>query len=34
MAMSPDQNAGRSHNPNKSFESDEQFEYLGTNLTH
>ena len=37
MVMFRDQNAGRSHNiknGNKSFESVEQFRYLGTNLTH
>jgi len=35
--MSRDQNAGRSHNiniDNSSFESAEQFKYLGTVLTH
>jgi len=38
MAMSRDQNAGRSHNVdlqyNSYFESVEQFKYLGTNLTN
>jgi hypothetical protein len=37
MVMSRDQKAGRSHdtkNGNKSFESVEQFKYLGTNLKH
>jgi len=37
MVMSCDQHAGRSHNiktGNESFESDEQFKYSGTNLTH
>jgi hypothetical protein len=36
MAMSPDQNAGRSHNVeigNSSFERVEQFKYLGKTLT-
>jgi hypothetical protein len=36
MVMSRDQNAGRSHNiqiGNSSFESLEEFKYLGTNTT-
>jgi hypothetical protein len=35
--MSRDQNAGRSHNikiDNSSFESVEEFKYMGTNLTN
>ena len=35
MVMSPDQNAGQSHNikiDNSSFERVEQFKYLGTTL--
>jgi len=37
IAMSRDQNAGKSHNiktGNSSFERVEQFKYLGTTLTH
>jgi len=37
MVMSPDQNAGRSHNiktDNSSFERVEEFKYLGTTLTN
>ena len=37
VAMSPDQNAGRSHNmktDNTSFEMVEEFKYLGTTLTN
>ena len=37
MVMSRDQNAGRSHNiknDNSSFESVEEFKYLGTTLTN
>jgi len=37
MAISRDQNAGRSHNmktDNSSFEMMEEFKYLGTNLTN
>jgi hypothetical protein len=37
MVMCRDQNAGRSHNieiDNVSFESVEEFKYLGTNLTN
>jgi len=37
MAMSRDQNAGRSHNlkgDNSSFERVEEFKYLGTTLTN
>jgi len=37
MVMSPDQNAGRSHNmktDNLSFERVEEFKYLGTTLTN
>jgi len=37
MVMSRDHKAGRSHNikpGNKSFESVEQFKYLGGNLKH
>jgi len=37
MVMSRDQNAGRSHNmkiDNSTFESVEEFKYLGTTLTH
>jgi hypothetical protein len=37
MAMSRDQNAGRTHNiktDNSSFERVEEFNYLGTTLTN
>ena len=37
MVMSRDQNAGRSHNmkiDNTSFETVEEFKYLGTTLTY
>ena len=37
VVMSPDQNAGQNHNiqtDNKSFESMEQFKYLGTTITN
>ena len=37
MVMSRDQNAGRSHSvgiDNRTFESVEEFKYLGTTLTH
>jgi len=37
MVMSPDQNAGRSHNikiDNSSFDKVEVFKYLGTTLTN
>ena len=37
MVMSLDQNAGRSHsikNDNSSFESLEEFRYLGTTITN
>ena len=34
IVVSRDQNAVRSHTDNSSFESVEQFRYLGTNLTN